>query len=407
VTAGARVRSWIAAAIAVGAFALLVPGVILGPLLPGADWESGTAVMIVLVVTASLGIGALLAVRRPENPIGWLLLASGAFWALLMVGDTYAQYGWPQSPRPLGTMLARWGATWSWLAGRAVLRAALPPPPARRPPAPRWRPVVWVGGVALGATVLAQWFVPWGPDGYHFTYAIDAVNPIGIPRLHGVSVELWALVILVPLTLAAIASLAVRFRRAGAVVRQQMKWVLFGVAAAIVVHLTVIFGSGLLDLGVTRVEDYTFGLVLGAFPVTIGLAVLRYRLYDIDRIVSRAVAYAGVTLTLVGLYAAGVVGLGALARSVTGDASNDLVVAASTLAVAAAFGPVRRRVQAVVDRRFNRTRYDAARTVESFGARLREEVDLDLLATDLRGVVVETMRPAHVALWLPAGDHPG
>jgi hypothetical protein len=188
-------------------------------------------------------------------------------------------------------------------------------------------------------------------------------------------------------------SLVVRFRRAGGVERQQLRWV--ALAAALMVPAAVVALAGM-ALAATDVVTWAISAWLAGLPLAIGAAVLRYRLYDLDRIVSRTLAYGLLTLLLGGGYAAVVLGLGQL----LGWDSSSLVVAAATLAVAAAFQPARRRIQWVVDRRFNRRRYDAARTVDGFAARLREQVDLDALSAKLLAVVDQTMQPTMASLWL-------
>jgi hypothetical protein len=188
-------------------------------------------------------------------------------------------------------------------------------------------------------------------------------------------------------------SLVARFRRAGGVERQQLRWV--ALAGALVVPAAVVALAGM-ALAATDVVTWAITAWLAGLPLAIGAAVLRYRLYDLDRIVSRTLAYGLLTLLLGGGYAAVVLGLGQL----LGRDSSSLVVAAATLAVAAAFQPARRRIQRLVDRRFNRRRYDAARTVEGFAARLREQVDLDALSAELLAVVDQTMQPTMASLWL-------
>jgi hypothetical protein len=187
-------------------------------------------------------------------------------------------------------------------------------------------------------------------------------------------------------------SLVVRFRRARGVERQQLRWVAW---AAALVALTAITALASAALGLSEVLDWAAGVCVALLPLATGAAILRYRLYDLDRIVSRTLAYGLLTVLLGGGYAGVVLGLGQLLGR-----DSPLVVATATLAVAAAFQPARRRIQAVVDRRFNRRRYDAARTIQAFSARLRQQVDLDTLTAELLGVVEQTMQPASVSVWL-------
>jgi hypothetical protein len=195
-------------------------------------------------------------------------------------------------------------------------------------------------------------------------------------------------------TLAAVVSLILRLRRAAGEQRLQIKWVAYAALTSVFV-LVPIF-----SLETPEPLIVVEALAVLAIPTSVGVAILRYRLYDIDRIINRTLVYGALTALLVGVYVGAAVGLGMLVRSVTGQENNSLVIAASTLAVAALFGPARRRIQAFIDRRFYRGKYDAGRTLEAFSARLREEVDLDSLTADLVGVVRETIQPSHVSLWL-------
>lgn len=391
--------------------AIAVTAVVLGLLVLGtvSIWGSATGeaeaelLMMGGTITALLVIGGLLAARRPENAVGWLLLASGVFWTILSASDPYAQRGLVESPGSLpGAGFALWLATWTWMVGILVLPGVLLHFPDGELPSPRWRPVrtAWVLGFV--GVVVAQWTVGWGAGGYDYDWMPTGMqNPMHLPALEGARSALarGAGVVLALAVLGSLASVVVRFRRAVGAERQQMKWVVFGVtAAAALVLLNIAVET--ISVALTgrspfayRLDQILFGLMLASFPFTIGLAVLRYRLYDIDRIVSRTVSYLALTVVLVGLYVAGVVGIGSLVRRTLGEASNDLVVAASTLIVAAAFGPVRHRVQALVDRRFNRARYNAALTVDSFALRLRDELDLETLTAELRDVVSRSLQP--------------
>jgi hypothetical protein len=367
-------------------------------------------VTIVFIVVAMLGVGGLLATRVPHNPVAWLLLLTGLVWAGLAFSEPYARHGIAVVPGSLpGATLAYWFATWLWIPGLAILPAlALPLFPNGRLPSPAWRPVFWSAGAGLGLVLLAQWTVCWGePPCYSYDFALDAGdNPLHIPGLELLRV-LIAVVGWVLLGLGfvgALVSSVVRVRGTRGDERRQMKWVVFGVTAAFSLYLV---GAGILALleavaGFTppfRLEDLFVLVALAAFPVTIALAVLKYRLYDIDRVISRTVAYAVVTVVLAAIYVSAVVVLGATARSLTGGGS-ELAVAASTLLAAAAFRPVRRWTQGAVDRRFNRARYDAQQTIEAFAQRLRDEVDLDALAHDLGHLVASTVRPSSVSVWL-------
>ncbi len=222
-------------------------------------------------------------------------------------------------------------------------------------------------------------------------------NPIGLEALGNVEQSLAGSVLFVIFICSlagAFASLVVRFRRSEGEERQQLKW--FTYAGALATLLPITFGLPLPGVS----SDLIFALVLAFLPIATGIAILKYRLYDIDVIINRTLVYGGLTATLALVYVAGVVVLGGSLRAVTGQTSNNVAVAASTLGVAALFGPARSRIQSFIDRRFYRRRYDAARTLESFSARLREEVELRTLTAHLLTAVRDTVQPAHVSLWL-------
>jgi hypothetical protein len=262
-------------------------------------------------------------------------------------------------------------------------------------PSPRWR---WWARLATAAPVVVVLAVtllprPLGPE-YR-----SVANPLGLGALEallqaaiGTALGLCVLGVLV-----AAASLVVRFRRARGIERQQLRWV--ALTAAVVALAAVLVLAAMLT-ETPALFGWGLGLCAGVLPLGIGAAILRYRLYDLDRIVSRTLAYGILTVLLGGAYAGVVLGLGQMFSR-----DSSLVVAVATLAVAALFQPARRRVQAAVDRRFNRRRYDAARTITAFSARLRQQVDLDSLTAELLGVVEQTIQPASMSLWLrPSGS---
>jgi hypothetical protein len=271
--------------------------------------------------------------------------------------------------------------------------------PTGRLPSRRWRPVLWIVAAGLALYVASTMLKP-GPAG-------DGLpdNPLGIAaadRLLGPIVAVSGLLLAVFVVLV-LASLVVRFRRARGDERQQLKWLLYGVILLVLLIPTV-------GRVVERIPSPFVGPVFAAVmfsivPVAIGLAVLKYRLYDIDRIISRTLAYALLTALLAGLYGVVVLVLGQLFGDVSAHPPN-WAVAAATLGVAALFQPARRRIQALVDRRFNRHKYDVARTVEAFSARLRNEVDLDTLSAELLTVIDQTMQPTRVSMWLRPHTEP-
>jgi hypothetical protein len=265
-------------------------------------------------------------------------------------------------------------------------------------PSPRWRWWAWVT-VAAPVLLLVALAVAGGPLDPRYQLAVG--GPFDFRGVGGVQlvVNQLALAVTTGGVVVAAASLVVRFRGARGTERQQLRWVAW---AALLVVLGGVLVLGGMVVGATAAVSWAAAGLLAILPVAIGAAILRYRLYDLDRIISRTLAYGLLTLLLGGGYAVVVLGLGELLGR-----DSSLVVAAATLAVAAAFQPARRRIQRTVDRRFNRRRYDAAKTIEAFSARLREEIDLDTLTGELLAVVDQTMEPTTVSLWLgPSGKRP-
>jgi hypothetical protein len=348
-------------------------------------------------------VGALIVARRPANLVGWVCASIGWISAMSFLGLAYGGWGLERASPPPGTFLGLWVATWSWFALLGLAIVALPLLiPDGRLVSPRWRWVAVLGCISVGGMVLLGMF---SPD--LFALGDETVpNPVGssrVPSPVDPTVEGWFLASTGVAALAALASIVVRYRRGDRVERTKLKWIVYGFALMFVVSTVLdMIQNAVISSGVgDGIGNAIWALVWVMLPASIGIAVLRHRLFDIDRIVSRTVAYVIVTVMLVGLYAAGVVGLGTVVRGLTGGGGGDLVVAASTLLVAAAFGPVRRRVQAAVDRRFNRARYDAERTVRAFGQRLRDEVDLEALVDELGMVTHVTLAPRHASVWLP------
>jgi hypothetical protein len=361
--------------------------------------EFGDAMWLAIPFGAFGLVGVLILWRRPGHVVG--AICAGLAWLYTVTGFAIAYAGWGvagSSPRP-GTVLAIWVGNWTWYPILGVASVALPLLiPDGRLPSRRWRWVVVLGSAAVAGIVV---FAMLHPQLTTFEDEATIPNPIGVAGVPSPIDSIASNVLLVGLGVAfagAVASIIVRYRRADTEDRARLKWILFAFALVLVINLS-------LDLVQHRylpdgISNAIWAVVWLILPVGIGIAVLRHRLFDIDRIVSRTVSYAVVTTVLAGLFVAGVVGLGGVLRALTGGAGGDLVVAGSTLLVAAAFGPVHRRARSAVDRRFNRARYDAQHTVAAFAQRLRDEVDLDLLAVDLRGVTVQAVQPAHASLWL-------
>jgi hypothetical protein len=339
-------------------------------------------------------VGAVIITRRPGNRIGWLCWAIGftlilsffgskEVWAALAV-DPGRSAAWALVPQLAN--IAWLGALLGLLPFLVLLF------PTGRLLSRRWRPVAWAMGLVVVLYLTARLLTP-GP----VSRGLPA-NPLGMESAEGLLqlVQTISGVAAPILALATLASLVVRFRRARGEERQQLKWFTFVVAA----DLVLIPGLGGITEQVAPLlgELVIFPVAVSMIPIAIGLAVLKYRLYDIDRVINRTLVYGLLTVLLGAVYTAGVFGLGQLLNPVTGESA--LAVAASTLAVAALFQPARRRVQAVVDRRFNRRRYDAAKTIEAFSTRLRDQLDLDTLSTELLAVVDQTTEPTLVSLWL-------
>ena len=348
----------------------------------------------VLVVFA--GVGALLAARLPGNAIGWLLLA-----VVLLVGATEVAQGIyvdRQDELRTGALAdgLLWFDNWAfqlWLGLIGVMVPLLFPD--GRLPSPRWRLFGALSVATIAAGVLGAAFgaatLEWGSDG-------SVANPLQLGGPAGdvlAALGTAALPLSVAIHVGALGAVIVRLRRSHGIRRLQMKWFAFAMAL-LVAGLVVATLASLAQVDVLAIAGWMLFLVALGFvlPVAIGVAILRHRLYEIDLVINRALVYGALTLTLAATY----LGLVLVVGLAVGE--SDLAVAASTLAVAALFRPARARIQAQVDRRFYRRRYDAARTLEAFGARLRDELVLEALATDLRGVVRESVQPTHVSLWL-------
>jgi hypothetical protein len=329
-------------------------------------------------------VGGLIATHRPRNPIGWLFCAVGIFQGLLIAAEAYSDYALRIAPGTVpGGPLANWVAQWVWAPSVGLLFTfMLLLFPDGRLPSRRWRPVAWLSGLSIVLTCGLYGVLLWP------LRAVVDREPEQLLTGSQAIIFNAAFPFMVLCGLACLAALVVRFRRARGIERQQLKWFLFAAAITVVI--------------ISLSELVTLLLLLPlapAIPVAAGIAILRYRLYEIDRIINRTLVYGTVTVVLGLGYAGVVLVLGQLTGGVTKDPPS-WAVAAATLAAAALFQPARRRVQAVVDRRFNRRRYDAAKTIGAFSARLRDEIDLDTLSAELLAVVDQTMQPTKASLWL-------
>jgi hypothetical protein len=348
------------------------------------------AVIFPLGLTLSAVVGGLVASRRSENPVGWFFLGSAGCFAITLVAAEYATYELP------GARAMAWPQSWLWVPGVMLLLCFLPLYfPSGRLVSRRWR---WVVGLALFSCVTGAALSALSPGEIPATSG--AVNPLGIEALGSVSdlLEPVYLALGFFLFFASAASLVLRFRRSGSLERQQIKWLAFAALAVPVWFLT----STPIEAASRTLFVVMDALIFSALiPVAAGVAILRYRLYDIDVLINRTLVYGSLTAMLVSVYLGGVTATQTGFRLLTGpDQQPQLAVVVSTLVIAAIFNPLRRSLQSFVDRRFYRRKYDATKTLAAFGSRLREETDLDSLRGDALAVVRETMQPAYASLWL-------
>jgi hypothetical protein len=349
------------------------------------------AVLTAIVFSAFALVGAIVAVRRPRNPVGWFFGAGAFLWALgVLSSGLYWHMAFGRPDPPAAADYVAWLGTWSFLPAFTLLLALVPLLfPTGAAIGPRWRVVGWTAAVAGGLATLSNAFAPGPLDTADFPW-VD--NPFGIEGLGLGTLADVSFVAVGAAALAGLASLVVRYRRARGIERLQLRWVAAAGCLLVVGAVGGEVASGWLGSGAGWAAILV-GLLLLAIAVAV--ALLRYRLYDIDVVINRTLVYGALTATLAATY----VGLVLLLQLLLSPGS-DLAIAGSTLAVAALFHSARTRIQAAVDRRFYRRRYDVARTLERFGARLRDEVDLDALGAELRWVVAETMQPDHVSLWI-------
>ena len=358
-------------------------------------------IVAVAAVTASFSVvGALVASHRPRNPIGWIFCAAALFQGLSISGYEYATYALLTEPGslPFGAE-ASWLGQWIWAPGLGLILVFLPLLfPDGHPLSRRWRPVAWLGALSIGLIFFLSIVLIW-PDRGPALVRPEGPAEEGTSRLLFVVVEFAAFPMMLLAGLGAVVSLFFRFRRARGDERQQIKW--FASAAALTLVFVFVW-NGLLDAeGALLKAIFALSSILlaPAIPVATGIAILRHRLYDIDTIINRTLVYGALTMWLALVYLGSVISLQYAFRIVVGE-NSQLVIVASTLAIAALFNPLRRRIQEFVDRRFYRKKYDAAQVMANFSARLRDETDLDGLSGDLAKVVSDTVQPAHVSLWL-------
>jgi hypothetical protein len=388
--------AWTIFGVAVGAIALFAWTLVAHGLRWAGEHRHAawTAALDVVVYFGLVLVGLLLSLKRPRNPVSWLFLGMGTLFVLTHAGGEYAAYAYDRAGGEgvgPGAMVAD-ASSGLWTAGAVATTYVLLLFPDGRLPSPRWRWLSWAtaasGTVLVGAMSVA---VAEGLD-RSTRMGADVSGALG-------DVLVGSLYALSGCMLAAAASLIVRFHRSRGTERLQLRWL----AAAIALQILILVLEPLGTLGsepLAVIVEIASGLALLALPAAVAIAVMRYRLYEIDRIISRTVSYATVAVSLGAVYSVAVLTLSTVVSGLTGDLGGDLAVAASTLLVAALFRPVRDRTRRFVDRRFDRTRYDAQLTAEAFGLRLRDEVDLDALVADLVGTATVTVAPTHATTWL-------
>jgi hypothetical protein len=387
-----RTAAWIAWSVCGLTLVLIACAVALAIL----NGSNAGAASFPLAMTASAVVGGLVASRRPTNPVGWFFLGSAACFTLAEVAHGYATYGLSTAPGTLPAAEAMAGLeSWLRVPGVILLLSFVPLYfPDGRLVSPRWR---WVVRLALFFSVTVAVYSALIPGGIQNQVI---VNPLGNEALRSgfdlLNTLLWA-PLYITLLFASAASLVVRFWRSGSVERQQIKWLAFAALAIPVWFLT----NAPIEAAAPALFSVVDSLGIALIPVAAGIAILRYHLYDIDVVINRTLVYGSLTLLLALVYFGGVTVTQEIFRTLTGQEEQpQLAIVVSTLVIAALFNPLRQRIQAFIDRRFYRRKYDAGKTLEAFSARLRDETDLDALSDDLVGVVRQTMQPAQVSLWL-------
>jgi hypothetical protein len=360
-----------------------------------------SALLFAIVIALFAGVGALISARLPGNRIGLLLLIPGTVLALLSPIDLYLRQiaAVPPPPTPLLLFLV-WSTGWSWLWLIFPLLLITQLFPNGRPLSPRWRTVAlatlgWAGLFVLIATLSGTYTTVEPPY-------LELVNPYGLLEFRQLELLIGGIWIpgLLILTGLSMIALVLRFRRAGPVERGQIKWLLYACALFAVVYI----GGGLLGVAgeptvAGQVYNLFFSLTVIAIPLAIGTAILRHRLFDIDIIIRRTLVYTALTITLGTTYLLSIITLQAFFVELTGQTST-LAVVASTLGIAALFQPLRARIQAFIDRRFFRKKYDAQQVLAQFAARAQQEAELDMISADILSTVQETLEPERVTLWL-------
>jgi hypothetical protein len=420
-----RTASWLAWSLCAVCVALIALGLLLVFLTGFVPYPEerpgfGLAVLEGVLSLAYPTVGALIASRLPSNPIGWFFCVLGLIFAAQRVIVSYADYALNENFALPGREYVAWVSTWVWFAGPTLVVFLMLLFPQGRLPSRRWRIVAWVTLCGAALTALGDMFMPGGLPSHPYVE-----NPFGEVKVIGGGFATYDLfggslvlgrTLLAMSTLAALLSLIVRLRRARGDELQQLKWFLYA-AVPLTVCFSLIVGDSIVynftttflfhpdhllpSWTVFNAVDYVGLFALLVVPVFTYIAILRYRLYDIDIVINRALVYGCLTALLAAVYFGGVTATQAIFRALTGQEEQpQLAIVVSTLVIAALFNPLRRRIQSFIDRRFYRRKYDARKTLEAFSAKLRDETDLDVLRAHLVGVVRETMQPAHVSLWM-------
>jgi hypothetical protein len=401
----ARSAAWLAWSVCAFSVALTLLYVLLNlltPRIPARELFLGFDVFYTIGLLLYPTVGALVASRRPHNPIGWIFCGIGFLSAAQSFALSYGDYSlvvWHGALAGAKTMawLSSWISDPVGLIGAALLCLLFP---NGRLLSSSWRPVMWMVLGAGTTLFVVDAFIP-GP-----LYTFPSItNPVGIGGAVGDilgMLDTIGLVVLLIALLASAVSLILRLLRARGIERQQLKWFVYAATLTTIGAVVALAGANVFASDLINAIGYWEGqLAFAALPVFTGIAILRYRLYDIDRIINRTLVYGSLTTILAVIYFGGVTVTQALLRNLTShERLPQLVVVASTLVIAALFNPLRRRIQSFIDRSFYRRKYDAAKTLEEFSLKLRDETDLKALSDDLVGVVRETMQPAHVSLWL-------
>ncbi len=363
------------------------------PALIPEDLSISSTTVVGVFALSFVTVGALVGAHRPENPIGWIFCVIGLGWASGSFASAYAVYVFvgKHGSLEIGKVML-WIQDWNWLPTICLIGTFLLLLfPDGRLPSPRWRPVGWLAALDIGLLTLIFAVEPGRVENFSvrnpFAFEGSAWTIVS-------SIRFVAFPLLLMCFVASAASLVARFHHARGEERQQLKW--FAYAAVLT---GVIFSASFLLYDAVEEVVILQAVAITTLPICAGVAILRYRLYDIDLVINRTLVYASLTAMLAAVYLGGVVSLQYAFRALTGQESQ-IAIVASTLVIAALFNPLRRWVQAFVDRRFYRRKYDARKTLETFSAKLRDETDLDALNAELVAVVRETMQPAHVSLWL-------